>query len=143
MVNEHSATVDDRIAHNGIFAALGRFTYRGRRWIPLVGLALVIGLNVWAATAGGRLSQGGWQVPGSEAARAEALFADRFGEQATSMIVLFTDPDGDAGSPAFQETVADAVAPLVDGPTVDEIVTYADIGDPSVLASLAQLPAAN
>jgi len=134
MVNEHSTTVDDRIAHNGIFAALGRFTYRGRRWIPLVGLALVIGLNVWATTAGGRLSQGGWQVPGSEAARAEALFADRFGEQATSMIVLFTDPDGDAGSPAFQETVADAVAPLADDPTVDEIVTYADIGDPSFLS---------
>jgi uncharacterized membrane protein YdfJ with MMPL/SSD domain len=134
MVNEHSTAVDDRIAHNGIFAALGRFTYRGRRWIPLVGLALVIGLNVWAATAGGRLSQGGWQVPGSEAARAEALFADRFGEQATSMIVLFTDPDGDAASPAFQETVAGAVAPLADDPTVDEIVTYADIGDPSFIS---------
>jgi uncharacterized membrane protein YdfJ with MMPL/SSD domain len=127
-------TVDDRIAHNGIFAALGRFTYRGRRWIPLVGLALVIGLNVWATTAGGRLSQGGWQVPGSEAARAEELFADRFGEQVTSMIVLFTDPDGDAGSPAFQATVAGAVAPLADDPTVDEIVTYADIADPSFLS---------
>jgi uncharacterized membrane protein YdfJ with MMPL/SSD domain len=127
-------TVDDRIAHNGIFAALGRFTYRGRRWIPLVGLALVIGLNVWATTAGGRLSQGGWQVPGSEAARAGELFADRFGEQATSMIVLFTDPDGDAGSPAFQATVAGAVAPLADDPTVDEIVTYADIADPSFLS---------
>jgi uncharacterized membrane protein YdfJ with MMPL/SSD domain len=134
MVNEDSMTVDDRIAHNGIFAALGRFTYRGRRWIPLVGLALVIGLNVWATTAGGRLSQGGWQVPGSEAARAEELFADRFGEQATSMIVLFTDPDGDAGSPAFQATVAGAVAPLADDPTVDEIVTYADIADPSFLS---------
>ncbi|HEX5040237.1 MAG TPA: MMPL family transporter [Candidatus Limnocylindria bacterium] len=134
MVNEHSTPVDDRIAHNGIFAALGRFTYRGRRWIPLVGLALVIGVNVWAATSGSRLSQGGWQVPGSEAARAEELFADRFGEQATSMIVLFTDPDGDAASPAFQETVSDAVAPLADDPAVDEIVTYADIGDPSFLS---------
>ena len=45
---------DDRAAHNGIFAALGRFTYRNRRWLPIAGLALVIGLNVWAATAGGR-----------------------------------------------------------------------------------------
>ena len=44
------------------------------------------------------------------------------------MIVLFTDPDGDAGSATFQETVADAVAPLADDPSVDEIVTYADIG---------------
>ncbi|MGH2380941.1 MAG: hypothetical protein ACRDG7_06930, partial [Candidatus Limnocylindria bacterium] len=36
---------DDRIAHNGVFAALGRGTYRSRRWLPFVGLALVIGLN--------------------------------------------------------------------------------------------------
>ena len=87
---------DDRAAHNGIFAALGRFTYRNRRWLPIAGLALVIGLNVWAATAGGTLSQGGWQIEGSEAAQAEALAADRFGEQATSLIVILTDPDGDA-----------------------------------------------
>ncbi|HYI65295.1 MAG TPA: MMPL family transporter [Candidatus Limnocylindrales bacterium] len=126
--------VDDRIAHNGIFAALGRATYRARRWLPIAGLAAVIGLNVWAATAGGTLSQGGWQVPGSEAARAEALFADRFGEQATSLIVIFTDPDGAADSPAFQATVADSVAPLADEPIVDEILTYADVGDPSFLS---------
>src|SRR5918992_293570 len=71
---------DDRVAHNGIFAALGRATYRHRRWLPVAGLVVVIGLNVWGAAAGGRLSQGGWQVPGSEGVRAEELFADRFGE---------------------------------------------------------------
>jgi RND superfamily putative drug exporter len=133
-MSEHPSTIDDRIAHNGIFAALGRATYRGRRWMPVVGLALVIGLNVWATTAGGRLSQGGWLVPGSEAARAEALFADRFGEQATSMIVIFTDPERDAASDTFQATVADAVAPLADEPTVDEILTYADVADPSFVS---------
>ena len=126
--------VNDRIAHNGIFAALGRATYRWRRWLPFAGLALVIGLNVWAANAGGQLSQGGWQVPGSEGARAEALFADRFGEQATSMIVMFTDPDGAADSAEFQATVAESVAPLADEPNVDEILTYADVGDPSFLS---------
>jgi RND superfamily putative drug exporter len=123
------APVDDRIAHNGIFAALGRATYRWRRVLPVIGLAIVIGLNAWAAMGGGRLSQGGWQIAGSEAARGEALLADRFGEQASSMIVIFTDPDGDAASPAFQEAVADAMAPLADEPIVDEMLTYADIGD--------------
>ncbi len=125
---------DDRAAHNGIFAALGRFTYRNRRWLPIAGLALVIGLNVWAATAGGDLSQGGWQIEGSEAAQAEALVADRFGEQATSLIVILTDPDGDAASEAFQATVAETVAPLADEPVVSEILTYADVGDPSFLS---------
>ena len=129
-----SRAVDDRIAHNGIFAALGRGTYRARRWLPVLGLATVIALNVWAANGGGQLSQGGWQVPGSEAARAEALFADRFGEQTASLIVIFTDPAAAADSPQFQATVADAVAPLADEPIVGEIVTYADVGDPSFLS---------
>ena len=98
------------------------------------GVALVIGLNVWAATAGDQLSQGGWQIDGSEAARAEALVADRFGEQATSLIVILTDPDGDAASPEFQATVAESVAPLEDEALVSEILTYADVGDPSFLS---------
>ncbi len=125
---------DDRVAHNGIFAALGRATYRHRRWLPIAGLALVIGVIVWAATAGDQLSQGGWQIDGSEAARAEALVADRFGEQATSLIVILGDPDGDAASPEFQATVAESVAPLSDEAVVSEILTYADVGDPSFLS---------
>jgi RND superfamily putative drug exporter len=125
---------DDRIGHNGMFAALGRATYRARRWLPIAGLAVVIGLNVWAAVGGDDLSQGGWQVPGSEAVRAEALFTDRFGETATTLVVLFTDPEGDAGSPAFQEAVAEAVAPLADEPIVAEILTYADVGDRSFVS---------
>jgi uncharacterized membrane protein YdfJ with MMPL/SSD domain len=126
---------DDRVAHNGLFAALGRATYRWRRVLPVIGLAIVIGLNAWAATSGGRLSQGGWQISGSEAARGEALLADRFGEQASSMIVILTDPAGDAASPAFQKAVADAVAPLADEPIVDEILTYTDIGDETFVSS--------
>jgi uncharacterized membrane protein YdfJ with MMPL/SSD domain len=125
---------DDRVAHNGVFAALGRFTYRHRRWLPIAGVALVIGVNAWAAVAGDQLSQGGWQIEGSEAARAEALVADRFGEQATSLIVILTDPDGDAGSPEFQETVTESMAPLEEEAIVGEILTYADVGDPSFLS---------
>jgi RND superfamily putative drug exporter len=130
-----AAGIDDRIAHNGLFAGLGRATYRWRHVLPIIGIAVVIGLNVWAAVGGGRLSQGGWQIAGSEAAAGEALLADRFGEQASSMIVLFTDPAGDAASPAFQETVGDAVAPLADEPIVDEILTYADVGDATFVST--------
>ncbi|MGH2356998.1 MAG: MMPL family transporter, partial [Candidatus Limnocylindria bacterium] len=119
----------------GVLAAIGRFDYRFRRVLPVVGLAAVIGLNVWASVAGEELSQGGWQVPGSEALAAEALLADRFGEQATTLIVILTDPAGDAASPAFQDTLADVMAPLADDPIVDEILTYADIGDPAFVST--------
>ena len=124
----------DTHAHNGAFAALGRWTYRSRRWLPIVGLATVIGLNVWAFTSGGPLSQGGWQVPGSEAGRASNLLSDRFGEQATTLFVIFTDPDGDAASAEFQATVAEAVAPLADDPLVDQVLTFDDVSDPAFLS---------
>jgi uncharacterized membrane protein YdfJ with MMPL/SSD domain len=125
----------DDAGHNGIFAALGRATYRARRWLPGVGLAAVIGLNAWAVAAGGELSQGGWQIPGSETVVAEELLADRFGEEATAMIVVFTDPAGDAASDAFQAKVADAMAPVADASIVDEIVTYGDVRDDAFVST--------
>jgi uncharacterized membrane protein YdfJ with MMPL/SSD domain len=118
-----------------VFAALGRFSYRFRRWIPPIGLALVIGLGIWVNVGGGELSQGGWQIEGSESMATEQLLADRFGVQATAIFVILVDPDGDAASDAFQEVVADTVGPLADDPAVDEIITYADNGDARFLST--------
>jgi RND superfamily putative drug exporter len=118
-----------------VFAALGRFDYRFRRWIPPIGLVLVIGLSVWASQAGGELSQGGWQIEGSESSATAELLADRFGTQATSLFVILRDPAGDAASEAFADVVDDAVAPLADDPAVDDITTYADTGDPRLLST--------
>jgi RND superfamily putative drug exporter len=118
-----------------VFGALGRFDYRFRRWIPPVGLALVIGLSVWASQAGGDLSQGGWQIEGSESLATTELLADRFGEQATALFVILRDPAGDAASDAFAAVVDESVAALADDPAVDEIVTYADSGDSRQLST--------
>ena len=117
-----------------MFAALGRFDYRFRRWLPLVALALVIGLNIWVTFGGGKLIQGGWNVPGSEALRAEELLADRFGVQATAMIVVYRDPAKDAGSAAFQKQVAASVSRVADDPVVDDVLTYATVQDPKFLS---------
>ncbi len=110
----------------GMFAALGRFAYRFRRILPIGGLAVMVGLTVWGILSGGRLIQGGWVIAGSDEQRAAELLADRFGEQASTMLVVFEDPEGDAASPAFQAQVADALEPIADDPLVDEITTYAD-----------------
>jgi RND superfamily putative drug exporter len=118
----------------GIFAALGRFDYRFRRVIPVVGLVVAVGLVAWGAVGGGTLIQGGWVIDGSEEQRAEALLAERFGERSTTMLVLFTDPDGDAASAEFQALVADALEPLEDDPLVSEITTYADSPVPELLS---------
>ncbi len=110
----------------GIFAALGRFDYRFRWALPIIGLAIMIGLFAWSAVAGGKLIQGGWFIAGSQEQRAAALLADRFGAQTTTMIVVFIDPAGDAASPAFQRTVATTLDPIRNDPAVDAITTYAD-----------------
>ena len=110
----------------GIFAALGRFDYRFRRVLPVIGLALTIGLNIWASQAGGQLIQGGWVIEGSEEQQAAERLADRFGEQASTMLVVFTDPEGDAARPGFQRTVSETLEPIAGDPLVDEITMYGD-----------------
>jgi len=119
----------------GIFAAVGRFDYRFRRWLPIVGLAIVIGVNAWAATAGGTLIQGGWVIDGSEEQRAAALIADRFGSEATTMLVVYEDPKGDAASPAFQAIVKSSLARVADDPAVTKIQTYGDTQAPALLSN--------
>ena len=118
----------------GMFAALGRFDYRFRKVLPILGLALVIGLNVWANFSGGTLIQGGWVIPGSEEQQAADVLTDRFGPTETTMLVIFKDPDGDAASDSFQATVRDSLAGIADDPDVDRVVTYADAPAPALLS---------
>jgi uncharacterized membrane protein YdfJ with MMPL/SSD domain len=118
----------------GMFAALGRFDYRFRKVLPIIGLALVIGLNVWATVGGGALIQGGWVIPGSEEQQAADVLTDRFGPTETTMLLIFTDPDGDAASASFQSTVKDSLTDITDDPEVDRVVTYADAPAPALLS---------
>ena len=118
----------------GIFAAVGRFDYRFRRWLPIIGLAVLIGTNVAAATSGGTLIQGGWVIDGSEEQRAAARIADRFGDEATTMLVVYRAPDGNAASPEFQASVEASLARVVDDPAVTRIQTYASTGFPALLS---------
>jgi RND superfamily putative drug exporter len=119
----------------GIFAAVGRFDYRFRRWLPIVGLAIVIGFNAWAAVSGGTLIQGGWVIDGSEEQQAAALIADRFGSEATTMLVVYHDPNGNAASPDFQATVKASLARVAEDSAVTKVQTYADTKAPALLSS--------
>ena len=118
----------------GIFAAVGRFDYRFRRILPIIGLALVIGTNVWASASGGTLIQGGWVIDGSQEQRAAALIADRFGNEATTMLVVYEDPAGDAASPAFQATVEESLAGIAEDPAVTDVQTYGQTRFPALLS---------
>jgi uncharacterized membrane protein YdfJ with MMPL/SSD domain len=118
-----------------VFAALGRFDYRFRRWLPLAALAVVIATNVAAANWGGELSQGGWQIPGSESAQAEALIRQRFGASQERMLVIYRDNQADATSPAFQAAVAASLARVAADDQVDSVITYSEaLPDPALIS---------
>src|SRR5690242_5029831 len=118
----------------GVFAAIGRFDYRFRRVLPVLGLALVIGLNIWAARSSGKLIQGGWFIPGSQEQQEASLIAERFGQQPTTMLIVYTDPDGNAGSDAFQAKIKASVVDVLKDPVASGLTTYADTHSPQLLS---------
>jgi uncharacterized membrane protein YdfJ with MMPL/SSD domain len=118
-----------------VFAALGRFDYRFRRWLPLAALAVMIAVNVAAANWGGELSQGGWQIPGSESVQAEALVRDRFGASQERMLVIYRDDDADATTPAFQTAVTDSLERVKADDQVASVITYSPATpDPALIS---------
>ncbi|TMB53026.1 MAG: MMPL family transporter [Chloroflexi bacterium] len=118
----------------GLFAAIGRFDYRFRRTLPVLGLALVLGLNVWAGVGGGKLIQGGWFIPGSEEQQEATLIAQRFGQQPTTMLVVYRDPEGNAASDGFQAKVKASLVDVLKDPVAYGLVTYADTRSPQLLS---------
>jgi uncharacterized membrane protein YdfJ with MMPL/SSD domain len=118
----------------GIFAAVGRFDYRFRRVLPIIGLGLMIGINVWATTSGGTLIQGGWVISGSQEQKAAALITNRFGSDATLMLVVYQDPAGNAASAAFQAKVDASLARVARDAAVSSVQTYAVTHLPALLS---------
>ena len=100
----------------------------------MLGLALVIGLNVWAGVGGGKLIQGGWFIPGSEEQQEATLIAQRFGQQPTTMLVVYRDPEGNAASDGFQAKVKASLVDVLKDPVAYGLVTYAHTHSPQLLS---------
>ncbi len=112
-----------------MFAALGRFIYRHRRPIPLVMLGVAVAAFSMSAAFGGQLSPGGFTIPGSNSARAEALLARSFGSGRTSLVVVYVSPLPDAAGAAVQRQVDQSLRRLRGHSPVSSILTYASTGD--------------
>lgn len=81
-----------------MFSIWGDFAYRHRRVVPVVVLAIILALHVlFGMRLGDRLSQEGWDDPGSSSTQAAAIEQEVFGRDSSGdVILLFTD---DAGQP--------------------------------------------
>jgi putative drug exporter of the RND superfamily len=131
-----------------ILSRLGRFCFRRRRWV------LSTWLVVLAAAGGTALSCGGWvtqtyEIPGTEADRAQSLLVERFGaeilgvgtstgsraleatEGAASSRVVVGAAEGESLIPEGLQIVLGTLAPLAQDPGV------AGVSDPVLAQAIA------
>ncbi|MEV6716467.1 MMPL family transporter [Lentzea sp. NPDC051208] len=90
-----------------MFAKWGSIAYR-RRWVVLIATVLlaVVG-GVWGIGVFDKLSQGGYEAPSSEAARADKVAEEAFGRQNGDVIVIYR---GDFANPLELKKVADHIS---------------------------------
>ncbi|MCC8251117.1 MMPL family transporter [Saccharothrix luteola] len=90
-----------------MFAKWGSLAYR-RRWVVLIAtVALAVVGGIWGLGVFDRLSQGGYEAPTSEAARANQVAQDAFGRQGGDVLVVYNTTD-----PAKLQQIAGELADL-------------------------------
>ncbi|MEU4801518.1 MMPL family transporter [Actinosynnema sp. NPDC023587] len=76
-----------------MFANWGSLAYR-RRWVVLIAtVVLAVAGGVWGLGVFDKLSQGGYDAPSSESARANQVAQDAFGRQGGDVIVVYDTVD--------------------------------------------------
>ncbi len=97
----------------------GRLVARWR-WTVLVAGVLVAGLaGFYGVGVFGALSDGGFEDPDSESARADAAISEAFGPTEADVLVLYeTDDDTTVDDPAVEQAVTDTVSALPDADVV-------------------------
>ena len=103
----------------------GRLVAR-RRWVVLaIGLLTTVAAAGWGLGVFGSLSDGGFEDPESESARADAAIVAAFGRADADLLVLYTSENGTrVDDPAFEQAVTETLAALPAQDVVTAITTY-------------------
>ncbi|WP_432746631.1 MMPL family transporter [Streptomyces sp. JH002] len=105
---------------------LGRLSFRRRRWVVAIWLALLVGVGAAAATAGDPAEEE-FSLPGTEAQQAFDLLAEEFPQanaEALTTKVVFQAPEGETlNDPANQAAVRAVTDQLATG---DKVISVTD-----------------
>src|SRR5690606_25950270 len=94
-----------------MFAAIGRFGVRRRRWVFAGALLFVLLGGVWGSGAGGILGGGaGLDNPHGESAEANALLAGTLGRHVADVVVIYESDTMTVDDPRFRQAVEQTVA---------------------------------
>jgi RND superfamily putative drug exporter len=114
-----------------MFTRWGAFVYRYRRPVAALAILLAIAAGGLATQTSSALSSGGWLDATSESADVSARLDTEYGAGKSAVIAVFRSEEAgaDATSPAFQDAIAAAVAPLSGDPRVTGVLGYAETRD--------------
>ena len=106
------------------FDRLGRFVVRRARlvigaWAVLIAVALPL-----APQAPGALSAGGFISDDLESARAKAILEAELGSPPSALVVVFSSPDLEAGTPAFELGAAAAMRDIPAAQHVARVISH-------------------
>ncbi|CAN5537411.1 MMPL family transporter [soil metagenome] len=106
------------------FDRLGRFVVRRARlvigaWVLLLLVALTL-----APRLPGALAAGGFILDDLESARAKTLLEQELGAPPSALVVVFSSPTLEAGTPPFELAVAAAMRDIPDAPHVAQVVSH-------------------
>ncbi|MDO4761173.1 MAG: MMPL family transporter [Corynebacterium sp.] len=121
-----------------MFNRLGDGAFRFRKILPLVILAAIVGLHLmFGVTLADKMSQEGWDDPGSSSTQAAKIELDTFGrDNSGDVIVLFSDttnPGGIEQSPHFAEIQGFLTALKAQYPDqIDSVTSFFDKRNPKL-----------
>jgi RND superfamily putative drug exporter len=106
------------------FDRLGRFVVRHAWWVVAAWVALLVVAIPFAPQVPGKLSAGGFILDDLESARAKALLETTLGAPPSALVVVFSSPTLEAGTPAFEVAAAEAIRDVPTAPHVSRVVSH-------------------
>ena len=95
-----------------MFERLGSFNYRHRRLVLALTGLFVVAAIAWGTGVFGSLANGGFEAPGTEAARAVKTVEQSIGRTGTDVVVLYRSPTQTVSDSTFRSAVEQDLAAL-------------------------------
>ncbi|MBA3234566.1 MAG: MMPL family transporter [Chloroflexi bacterium] len=106
------------------FDRLGRSIVRRPWWVVVAWVALLLLAIPFAPQVPGKLSAGGFILDDLESARAKTLLEDELGAPPSALVIVFSSPTLEAGTPAFEIAAAEATRDIPAAQHVVRVVSH-------------------